>query len=487
MNTQPSLITVSIVGVTLIFFCLSFTPNAVALPQFEVGFASTEITPEVSDSAPPVWLAGYGIGREATGVHDPLFARAVVFKSGEEKIAMVSVDLVGLQYPQTLAIRARLTDFDYVLIASTHNHEGPDVIGIWGPTRFASGVNPAYLKLVEDRVVEAVELASTRLVRAESSYGTAENEELLSDSRKPEVKDGILRLLSFTPPDRPDATPLGILVQWNCHPENLGSQNTLVTADFPYAVIDDLEARYGCPVVYLTGAIGGLMSAPEDVLTRPDGTYYREGEFEFAEAYGKAVAKLADEALRFADPIALTPFQISSEQVALPLVNTYYRAARGAGVLDRPAYTWTGDPLQIGEKRGSRDIIGELAVVTEVAYLRLGDLQVAAIPGELYPELIDGRFQEPVEPDVDFPEADLEPTIFDSLPDNEFCLILGLANDEIGYIIPKRQWDNKAPFAYGRDRSQYGEINSVGANVAPILLQAFQRCVANVGSAEAPQ
>ena len=96
-----------------------------------------------------------------------------------------------------------------------------------------------------------------------------------------------------------------------------------------------LEARHGCPVAYFTGAIGGLMSAAEDVLKTPDGTFYREGTYEFAEAYGEAVADLADRALEGASPIALTPFAVSSVRVALPLENPLYRIARAAGVLDR--------------------------------------------------------------------------------------------------------------------------------------------------------
>ncbi|MCH5372356.1 MAG: hypothetical protein JJ992_00140, partial [Planctomycetes bacterium] len=42
------------------------------------------------------------------------------------------------------------------------------------------------------------------------------------------------------------------------------------------------------------------------------------------------------------------------------------------------------------------------------AYLRLGELDVAAIPGELYPELVYGEFQDPVDPGADFPDAPLE-------------------------------------------------------------------------------
>ena len=47
------------------------------------------------------------------------------------------------------------------------------------------------------------------------------------------------------------------------------------------------------------------------------------------------------------------------------------------------------------------------------------------------------------------------------------------SNDEIGYILPRSQWDAETPFAYGREDSQYGEINSVGPRAAPILAEAF--------------
>jgi hypothetical protein len=112
-----------------------------------------------------------------------------------------------------------------------------------------------------------------------------------------------------------------------------------------------------------------------------------------------------------------------------------------------------------------------------VAYLRLGELHVACIPGELYPELVYGQFQDPVETAADFPTAPLEPTVASLMPGKRWMLV-GLANDEVGYIIPKRQWDREAPYAYGREYSQYGEINSCGPEVAPIILDALQRRVA---------
>jgi hypothetical protein len=57
---------------------------------------------------------------------------------------------------------------------------------------------------------------------------------------------------------------------------------------------------------------------------------------------------------------------------------------------------------------------------------------------------------------------------------------LGLANDEIGYVIPKRQWDYKPPYAYGRKERQYGEINSCSSDAAPILMKCLDDCAADL-------
>src|SRR5262245_66086275 len=65
-----------------------------------VAFGEADITPEIGQGKKPVWMAGFAHGRAATGVHDPLMARAVVLDDGQRKFALVSVDLVGLQYPR---------------------------------------------------------------------------------------------------------------------------------------------------------------------------------------------------------------------------------------------------------------------------------------------------------------------------------------------------------------------------------------------------
>jgi len=58
-------------------------------------------------------------------------------------------------------------------------------------------------------------------------------------------------------------------------------------------------------------------------------------------------------------------------------------------------------------------------------------------------------------------------------------MVFNLANDEVGYIIPRSQWDTKPPFTYGQQKAPYGEVNSGGAEVGPVLhreaLEALKR------------
>ncbi len=473
------LATVSLVG--LLIAANSAASLAAEPKALQVGFGETDITPDVKGKK-PVWLAGYGPGRRATGVHDPLMARCLVLGDGSDKIALVSVDLIGLQYPAVKEIRQGLADFKYVLVSSTHNHEGPDVVGIWGRGFLSRGVDDDYVASVVSKVVEVVKKTAANLAPATAAYGTATDDVLLGDSRKPLAKDGVLRVIKFTKAGSKETA--GLLVQWNCHPESMGSKNTEVTADFPYATVAKLKDQHKCPILYMSGAVGGLMAPPDGIIKDGQGKVLEEGDFEYCRLYGEAVADLATKATAAVEPIELTPFTVSAKPIAVPVTNPMYRLARVARILRREGRIWTGDFHKLGEIADDDAVDQPTAVETEVAYLRLGELHVASIPGELYPELIYGKFQEPAEPNADFPDAPLEPTIESILPGKKW-LLFGLANDEVGYIIPRRQWDSSPPFAYGRQTSQYGEINSCSPEVAPIIMQALKLRVADVTAPKA--
>ena len=94
-------------------------------------------------------------------------------------------------------------------------------------------------------------------------------------------------------------------------------------------------------------------------------------------------------------------------------------------------------------------------------------LEMALVPGELYPELSVGGIVR--YPGADFPEAAEEPAIKKAMP-APFRMLVGLANDEIGYILPKAEWDERAPWLQNAAKRWYGEVNSVGPEAAPVVV-----------------
>jgi len=440
----------------------------------DIGFATVDVTPKL-EKGRPIWLAGLEKNRAATGVHDPLFARAVVLRDRGKKVALVSADSIGLPYPLVQRVRGKLKDFAYVLVAATHSHATPDVIGIWGPSDDKSGVVPAYVEQLEAGLVAAVRQADAASAPSTAEYGTAEDESLLGDFRLPEVYDGVLRILRFQRVGKQQ--PTGIVVQWNAHGIE-PSNNPLVTRDFMGSMVDALEKRHGCPVIYFQGAIGGLMGTPKKLVEEAKAGRLPTEIFAFIDAVGAATADLADRALAAAQPIELSPMTVQTRPVLLPLDNPGFVQALAIGVLNRPAYEWTGDKYQRGEQVAPHAATGRMALETEVAYLQLGELAIAAIPGEIYPECVYGKYQDPIDPGADFLDAPPEPSIAETLPSSKI-MVIGLANDEVGYIVPKRQWDVKPPHAYERESAQYGERNSVGPETAGLILNALAERVAD--------
>lgn len=454
---------------------LSAAP-AVAAPQLAAGFAEADVTPAL-DAKKPVYLAGYGFNRKATKIHDPIMARAVVLSDGTKKIALVSVDVVGLFNPFAEGVKAKLKGFDYVCVSSTHNHEGPDTLGLWGSTPFTRGVDDDYMKRLEDGILKAVAAADKAKQPAVAKIGTAKGGDLLNDSRLPVVKHEELVAIRFDPAnsDKP-AKPLGVLIQWNCHPEALGSKNTEVSADYVAATVKHVAGKFQCPVAYFTGTVGGLL-APVKEIKNDRGDVLKEGTFAMTEEYGVRVGKLAEQALAKAENATLVPFDLRTRTVLVPVDNGLYRLAKNVGVVTRDMYPWPGDPSPTEWKAMPADKLDDPAVrigaKTEVGYLKLGELDVAAIPGEIYPELVLGKVQTPADPGADFPDAAAEPGIYEPLK-GKHKMLIGLANDELGYFIPKRQWDEKKPYCYGLTKSQYGEINSCGPDAARVICETFR-------------
>lgn len=447
--------------------------SQVKTPELFVGFGAADITPDVGNNR-PVYMAGFGQNRRATGVNDRLMARTVVLSDGDQKFALVSIDVVGFFFPNVKNIRKVLSEFAYVLVSSTHNHEGPDTLGLWGPNPATSGVDPAYMKHVEECIVASVRSAAKNLERARAKFGSVKVPELLHDSREPFIKHDDLVVIEFAGVGKAEK-PIGILVQWNCHPETLDDKNTLISADYVGYTVDYLAKKHRAPVAYFTGTVGGLMTSLRVPIKSDDGRELQDGTFEKTERYGQLLGQAADRALSTAEVANLVPMEARAKQVYIPMANPLYQLARQLGVLQRDVYLSMDGPYSGVPAPGSASP-KDLCIQTEVAVINLGAVQVACIPGEIYPELVLDKVQTPVDPGADFPGAPVEPAVYNQLS-AKYKMLIGLANDEIGYILPKRQWDKKPPFCYGRKKMQYGEVNSVGPEAGPIICNAIRDIV----------
>jgi hypothetical protein len=456
----------------LLTFLLFLPASLPAAEPLYADFAEVDVTPKLGEK--PVFMAGFGHNRKATEVADPIMARCFVLVHEKQKIAFVCIDVVGFFHADVESIRKRLPGFDYVLISSTHNHEGPDTLGLWGSSPFKSGIDSEYMKKLEELVVGVVQTAEKGLRPVTARIASAKHPELLHDSRMPIILHDDLVVLQFT--DAGTKKPVGIVMQWNCHPETLADKNTRLSADFVGYAVKEVATKQGCPVVYLTGTVGGLMSSLKTDIRSEKGEKLEDGTFEKTERYGKLLGQAANKALEDAKEISLTPFQVRHRNVFLPVDNKVYQLGRQMGVLQREAFLWTGAPDKAEQAPAEELNKKRSCLKTELACLRLGDLDIACIPGEIYPELVLDKVPDPAPDGADFPDAPIEPAIYKQLR-GPHRLIIGLANDEIGYIIPKRQWDEKPPFTYGYKKAPYGEINSLGPETAPLLCEAFRRLV----------
>lgn len=463
--------------------------------NYKVGFAKKPVTPTIADTwndtngnarfdegetyndlnnngkFDAVWIAGFHNNRPANGVHDDVWARAVVVDDGTTRIALVSLDAIGFMHSDVIDIRKAIPadlNIDYTLISSTHTHESNDLVGIWGPSMFKSGVDSEHMKWLKEQVVNSIEEACTRLRPAKLVLGqdlSGQDSILIKDTRKPIVKATGIQIMEVL--DAEQDTTLGSIVNWSNHPEALWSKNLLISSDYPHYIRDALEQGIsiqgdtlvkglGGTSVFFSGVIGGLM-APHSSLSIYDSLRneeYTEPSFEKARAIGEQVAIWSLKALENADTLTrFDPLRLQAKTVFVPVKNTIFRIASSIGLLHRGMTGW-------------------FKATSEVAGLRIGPSTWLSIPGELYPEIVFGGVESP--PGQDF---DIEPIETPPLQDfmtGDYHYYIGLSNDLVGYIIPKSEWDEKKPWLYHDNNSPYGEENSLGPETAPILYKELK-------------
>jgi hypothetical protein len=475
----------------LAFLCLALGSPAGA--ELRAGFGRVAITPETPDTwvdvdgdgrrgrkdtwqdgngngrFDRVWMAGFQNGRPAAGVADPLEAVAAVFDDGETRVGIVAADVVGLSHGFVASVRAAHAErlgLDYLLVHATHNHNGPDTQGLWGSGYLSSGVDDAYMERLRARLGEALAgaVAALEPARLEAAEIQGYDRKLGTvDTRPPYVLDDGIRVALVRAAE--GERVLGTLLNFGNHVELLWDKNVQLTADVAgYARrglsggLDYDGALYkpglGGTTLWLTGNIGGLVTTgPEDpVLDVRSGEALLAPSFEKARAqgYGIAEAVLDTVAAGGFAPVAAPRLRVHRRTLEVPVANRLLVFGARIGVLDR-------------------DVAGVFSprTETEVALVELGDVWIACVPGELYPEIAVGGIVNPAGADYELEPVEVPP--LRPAMAGKVNLMVNLANDAIGYLIPRSEWDARRPYLYGAEEDTYGEVVSAGPDAAGLV------------------
>ena len=435
-----------------------------------LGFGSAVLTPK-DVTADTYYIAGYYTNNPATGVLDDMYARAVYLddNTGHGGVVLCAVDCVGLSRSDINEIRKIVIDsgkipgVKSINIAATHSHSAIDTQGLWGTDFYATGRNKEFMNSLRQKTAEAIISAYDNRRNGKLFIGTAETENMQLDMRTPIDYSKTLTRIRFAPTDGSKAT---YIINYACHPELLGKNTKQISADFPTYMSREIARQTdGANFVYFNGAIGGMISA-SNIMEVYDNPNYDCVKYtkDFGKAIGEIVMSVNNETM-------IKPLiNIKTKGITVPCENYMLVLARFLGVLNNDTVK---NPNKISA-----------SIFSEVSFMELGNKQVGMflIPGELYPELVTGNFL-PAKDSALGLTANYK--VLSKMSECDHQFVMGLCNDEIGYIIPDNDYMlhewlpymNIPKDSFGREH--YEETNSTGPSTARVILDAMDSLIAS--------
>jgi hypothetical protein len=413
-----------------------------------LGMAKVEITPDLA--AGKVRLSGYA-GRwrkPATGVLDPVWARALVGADTRGRLAgVVGLDLCYVSADLRDRVLAKLAGRGFtsanLLLAATHTHSSIAGLDRTPVARLMFGpFDEALLERTATRIAQAVTHAQDAMVPARWEIATAVltgmsrsrldpafsvDESGYAKGMKPDPAkypiDGRLTVLRVS---TVDGKALGAVVHFAAHPTILSPKNLRVSPDYPGVIYARVEAALGAGTVavFLNGTLGDTAPTPDwadDVAT----------EERQVREYGN---RLADEVVRaMPDVRPMKRGEIETGETTRAFPSVTLRALHG----------WT-PPLSFARAFYTRPEMPFQAV-------RLGDLTLLAVPGE--------------------PTTKVGAELMSLCAAGETCRVVAPAGGYMGYLVTPEEY---AGGTYAADSSFYGP------NVIDRLREAFRAVLAEL-------
>ncbi len=376
--------------------------------EIKCGTSKRNITPNLKGDYGDFYVAGFATmeAPRVTGIHDPIFARVMILSDGKTKIALVSLEIVGMLIEFCNQVKYRLEAYGFlpknVFIFATHTHAGSDTLGLYGPLIGMSGINKRYMLFLMDMIVEAVCEAEKRLVSVEIYHACSTRNDLIVNFRNPEMIDGSLNLVKFKSGD----VIVGILWTFTAQPEITNRANTEISADYPGLVSEMIEKEFGSVALFALG-LGGAQSP-----------IYCEHGYEKLQNYADELYKEIKNIFKNDKKLGTSEIEVRHRDVLLPLTNANFKLLIDIGFLDRKL------------------IDGNIPTV--ISKVRIGNLHFVNFPGEPFPGLIAPLFKEYGKKE-------------------DIYLVFSIVEEELGYFIPLDEYKLKpmeftfSPFEWAED------------------------------------
>lgn len=242
--------------------------------EIYAGFSRVPITP-----AKPMRMAGFDKRTQLSeGVHDELYVSCLVLKTQDGSVAVLSLDILGVDESLSGAIRARIQEYDgqigkcEVFVCATHNHSGPS--GIFSGR---DSYDAAYVNYLVRQSAESFRKAMDSLEPSRITGGTVAVPDIASRRNNPADRMAL------------SCGWLGIenrrgkirVVNYPCHMTVLNEDNRFFSRDMLLGVQEEFSRCGISALLYINGAAG-------DISAR---FYKKESSFEEAQRLGRMLAQ----------------------------------------------------------------------------------------------------------------------------------------------------------------------------------------------------
>ena len=226
--------------------------------QLKAGWSKESIT-----AIEEVYIAGYGLRESPTsGVHDSIFVRSIVLDNGQQKVAMITMDLLiapPLVVAQVMPALAKLGfSRKNIYFSATHTHSSAGGWAGGAASRAIAGpTNEQMIETIAKAIVSSVKKAEATAVACKIGFQKINAAEYVTNRLFGEeaIEDPWLRIMKIEKTTKESA----LVLTYAAHPTDIPKRDNRISADYPGMLVSSLEKSGVCNfAAFFAGAVGSM-------------------------------------------------------------------------------------------------------------------------------------------------------------------------------------------------------------------------------------